>query len=263
MIEEILKKGKIIPIHEKNGIGSTKEAHIAKLNGKKYLLRICQDKETAEKYKKYYNLFKKYGFFPKLIESKDNYLLFEFINGRMCKEKEEKQIIMQIGKICGIINKINAKNYSEREHKSFKKLDLIEKYKIISNEKSKEITNFYKNLSKKVKLKTSLDAGDVTNDNFMVLGKKVYFVDIEAIKPNIKGYGIAKAFTSWFKTEEERKAFTKAYNSVNSMKFYNADYHKLVTLIFFINRLKFKFEKGEKRIVKTTIKKLNKLLKEI
>jgi hypothetical protein len=259
LINQILKSGKITSLAHSEGIGSTGEAHLAEFNGKKYLLRICKDKGTAERYIKYYNQFKKYGFFPELLETHDNYLLFEFIKGRTCKEEnEEIRVIEQVGKICAIINKGRA-NY-DYESGFFRKLNAISEKKILTNKKIDEIREFYK--KSKVKLKILLDAGDVTNDNFMVKGKKIYFVDIEAIKPNIKGFGIAKSFSSWFKSEKERKAFEKGYSKINSMKFFNKNYRDLCTLIFLIHRISFKHNKGEHKLVEISIKKLNRILSE-
>ena len=259
LISRILDYGKITSLTHSTGIGSTGEAHLAKYNSKKYLLRICKDKETAERYIKYYNQFKKYRFFPKLLETQDNYLLFEFIKGRTCKEEtEDTKVIEQIGKICAIINKGKA----SYDYKSgfFRKLNAISEKKILTKSKISEIREFYR--KSKVNLKISLDAGDVTNDNFMMAGKKVYFVDIEAIKPNITGFGIAKSFSSWFKNEKERKAFERGYSKVNSMKFFNKDYQDLCTLIFLIHRINFKHDKGEHNLVEISIKKLDRILLE-
>ncbi len=262
LIDFILKKGKISLLSKGREVGSTKEAHLAIFNGKKYLLRICPDRETAKRYISMYKKFKKYNFLPKLLEFKDNYILFEFIPGRNCYERENKETIYKIGKICGIINKFKAKNDFQESRRFFQKLNALKEKKILSNNKLDEIKECYSYFDKKIKLHGALDAGDVTNDNFIVKKGKVYFVDIEAIKENIKGYGIAKAFSSWFKEKSERDYFKKGYNKFNSFKFFNEDYMRFVTLIFLINRINFKSDKGEKAIVKQSIFKLNKLLKE-
>lgn len=264
MIQQILRAGKIKSISHEEGRGKTGEAHLAELNGRKYLLRICPNEETANKYLGFYNKFKKYRFFPKLLESEGKYLLFEFIQGRGCHEKEDPEIINEIGKICGIINKTKADyDYLEKGRFFMKTKAIIDK-NILLEDKVSEINNTFNMLRKKVNLRVALEAGDVTSDNFVLDKKgKVYFVDIEAIKPNFKGYGIAKAFSQWFKTDKEREAFARGYNSVNSMKFYTDEYAKLTTLIFFVQRINFKFDKGEMPIVRKSIKKLDMLLKEV
>jgi len=258
LLPQILASGKIKRLYSSRGSGTTGEAHLAKYKNKKYLLRICPNEETAKRYINYYKKFRKYKFFPKLLEESGKYLLFKFIEGGETREdNEDKKTIYQIGKICAIINKSKA-NY---DYKTvfLRKLKIIKEKNILNEDKIKEIECFYK--KSKAKLKTSLDAGDVTNDNFVRgKNKKIYFVDIEAIKPNIKGFGIAKAYSSWFKKEDEREAFEKGYNSVSSMKFFNKDYNDLCTLVFLVHRIKFKFEKGEKRLVEISIMKLNRIL---
>jgi len=261
IIDEILKRGKLKSMSVETGVGSTGEAHLATLEGKKYLLRICKDEETANKYIGYYNKFKKHGFFPKLLESTGKYVLFEFIEGRRCSENESLRVIRRIGRIAAQINKAKADYDYQKSGRFFKKLEEIRQKKFIPEDLAIKAIGLYNLLNKKIKLKYALDAGDMTNDNFMISKKgKVYFVDIEAIKPNIKGYGIAKGFSSWFKDDKDKEYFTKGYNSAGSMNFFTEDYMKLVTLIFFIDRIRFKSIKGEMNIVKITISKLNKLL---
>lgn len=261
LIPSILEKGQIKSISLEEGIGSTGEAHLALLDGAKYVLRICPDEETANKYLGYYKKFKRHGFFPRLLETRGKYMLFEFINGRMAKESEEPEFIFQVGKICALINKVRAKNDYQKSRKFYRKLEEIKTKKIISDKLALKAEEVYRKLDERVFLKASLDAGDVTNDNFMVgLDNKVYFVDIEAIKPNIKGMGIAKAFSTWFKTTEAQKEFMRGYESISSMDFYTEDYAKMTTLIFFVQRIRFKAEKGEQYYVKRTINKLERLL---
>lgn len=259
MIQDILKEHRLTSLSiEAMGIGASGEAHLAKYKGKKYILRICEDGETAKRYEGYYKKFKKYGFFPKLLERDGKYVLFEFIKGRNCHEQESLRFIKQIGKICGIVNTSEVKvNY---EKKFFRNLNSIKRNGYLPKSKIKEIIEFYKLNKHKVKLKTALDANDVTNDNFMVSGGKVYFVDIEAIKPYIKGFGIAKAFTSWFKTPRTRDTFRKGYDSASSMRFYTEDYADLCTLIFLVQRINFKSAKGEHKIVRVALKRLNNIL---
>jgi thiamine kinase-like enzyme len=259
LITEILERGKLKPI-SKEGMGSTGEAHLAVLDGQKYLLRICPS-EKVQRYINYYRKFRKYGFIPRLLERKNNYLLFEFIDGRVAHEHESPKVIKEVGKICAIINKLGARYSFKRERSFLEKLDEVKRKKVISQTIYDETLRLYKELKTKVKLKTSLDAGDVTSDNFMI-GKngRVYFVDIEAIKPNIKGMGIAKSFAVWFKKENEKEHFREGYKSIGSMDFYTDDYGKLATLLFFVQRIRFKANKEEMDVVRRTINKLERLL---
>jgi len=261
LIPQILKKGQIKSITLENGIGSTGEAHLAFLGKEKYLLRICPDEETANKYLGYYKKFKRYGFFPKLLETMGKYMLFEFVNGKRCREHETPETIRQVGRICAIINKAKVPKNYKRNGSFIQKLEEIKNKKVINCELAQKTLENYALLEAKIKLRLSMDAGDVTCDNFMVDKKgHVYFVDIEAIKPNIKGMGIAKAFSTWFKTPEMQKEFRRGYVSISPMSFYTEDYAKMVTLIFFIQRIRFKSNKGEIDLVKQTIKKLERIL---
>ncbi len=259
LIDNLLDKAKITSLSSLKEVGTTHEAHLAELNGKKYLLRICKDEKTAVKYKRIYKRFQRYGFFPKLIASKGQYLVFEFILGRICNKNESEKTIFQIGRIVAIINKVNAKY--DFENGFLDKLNSIKSFKILSSKKISEIKDYYKKHIKKAKLETALDASDVTNDNFIFYKGKIYFVDIEAIKPNIKGFGIAKSFLDWFKKPSEQKTFEKGYNSISSMRFFNKEYKNLCSVIFLIHRINFKYKKGDCSLVKISIKKLNKILK--
>ena len=179
LISQILENGKIKSMTHGFGIGSTGEAHLAVLDDKKYLLRICPDKKTTKKYWGYYRKFKKYNFLPKLLEIRGRYMLFEFIEGRTAYEKDSPKVIYQVGKICAIINNYKVDKGYKRKKSFAEKLQEIKNKKIISRELLAKVEGEYKQLDKKVKLKNSLDAGDVTNDNFIVNQKgKVYFVDI-------------------------------------------------------------------------------------
>jgi len=258
MIDNILSRGRIKRLFSVLGSGTTGEAHIAILNNKKYLLRICKDKETALRYTRLYKKLKRFGFFPKLIESEGKYLLFEYLIGRDLKEKEDKKNIFQVGKICGQINK--TKSYGKYEDKFLLKLEEVNKLKIFPLGVVEKVRERYNGLKRKIGPKIGLDAGDVTHDNFRLSNGKVYFVDIEAIKYQIKGIGITKAFISWFKQKEERESFRKGYNSVYSMNFFSKDYFELCSFIFLIQRIRYQFKKGNQTLVKIAIKRINKLL---
>lgn len=254
MIKKILEDGKIKTLFSSLGSGTTGEAHLATYKKQKYVLRICQDNQTAKKYKRIYNLFKKQKFLPRLLESYKHYLLFEYIPGRDLKEKERPEIIKQVGKICGLINKSISKG--TWKNKTLSKLKEIENKKIITKKLSKKTRKRYKQLLKRVELKFGWDAGDVTNDNFRLYKGKVYFVDIEAIKFQIKGFGLTKGLYVWFKDERSQEIFKKAYNSILNSKFYTKNYQEICLIIFLISRIRFKSNKGEKRSTKKAIKDL-------
>jgi Ser/Thr protein kinase RdoA (MazF antagonist) len=261
LINQILEYGKISILTSSRGSGTTGEAHLAQLKSKKYVLRICPDKKTAEWYIFLYRRLGKYEFLPKIIESQGKYLLLEYITGRDLKEKENKKIIYKVGKICARVNK--TKYAGKYKNKFLDKLTEITDKKIVSEEKSKQIEDMYKKLKRKVKPHLSLDIGDTTNDNFRFSKEgKVYFVDIEAIKYHIKGMSIAKAFYQWFKRPAERKSFIEGYKSEHPISYLTEDYLKLCSLIFLIQRIRFKHNKGEKAVLKKALLRLDELLEE-
>ena len=116
---------------------------------------------------------------------------------------------------------------------------------------------------KKTKMKLGLDIGDSTSDNFRLSeAGKLYFVDIEAVKYHLIGMSITKAFYNWFKRPEEQSAFLEGYSSVHQLKYFTKDYQTLCLLIFLIQRIRFKHNKGELSTLEKSLKKLEKLLAE-
>ena len=58
---------------------------------------------------------------------------------------------------------------------------------------------------KKFKQNVTLDTFDVSPANFRLSKGKVYFVDLDAIKPKLKGMGMIKCMFGWAEKEEERE----------------------------------------------------------
>lgn len=114
-------------------------------------------------------------------------------------------------------------------------------------------------LKKKVHPKIKLDANDVYPENFRLRKRKVYLVDIEAIRPLFKGQGIAKSFVRWFKTPKQREKFKEGYASVNSINFLTGDYLKFLYLNFFIRSIAIKLRLNTK-LNPEDLKRLNLLL---
>ena len=107
----------------------------------------------------------------------------------------------------------------------------------------------------------ALDANDITPSNFRLSKDgKVYFVDIEAIKPRIKGFGIAKFYIQWGKTSARRKAFDRGYSSIYSMKFLTQGYKDFIFLNFIIQEINYSIKIFRRDYSKQLIM-LDKLLK--
>lgn len=261
ILSEIIKNGEIKLLPSERGSGLTREVHVAEHQREKYIVRICSDVDTARSYMKVYTLYQKYSFIPRLLEQKGKYLLFEYIHGRDLREEgESPEVIRQVGRIVAVVNKEGKQRYTDKRVLS--QIADINKDSIVSPEKVEQIREAYYALKKKVKPETAFDANDVTADNFRLEQEtgKVYFVDIEAIKPRVRGFGVAKAYIQWFKTPSQRKAFLQGYSSVASTKFLTREYLRFCYLCFLVQRIPFKFNKGEKEIVARSLSKLEKLL---
>ena len=85
-----------------------------------------------------------------------------------------------------------------------------------------------------------MDANDVYPENFRLRKEKVYFVDIEAIKPLFRGHGIAKSFIKWFKTNKQREKFKEGYKSAASLNFLTKDYLQFLYLNYFMRSIAIK-----------------------
>jgi thiamine kinase-like enzyme len=236
------------------------EVHLVQYDDKKYVVRRCRELSKARLYEDISKKFEKYGFLPKFLGRFGKDVLYEYIEGRDLREKEEMKVFEQIGKISAHVNKFKIKgdtdkrfkkqlnelvsgefDFGVKETERRKRNKVKKKPKpIFSEEKEKQINYVFNLLKKKSKPIMALDANDITPGNFR-LGKngRIYFVDIEAIKPRIKGFGIAKFYLQWGKTPARVKAFNKGYSSISSMKFLTQEYKDFIFLNFIIQKINY------------------------
>jgi len=261
-MEHLLKNGEITLHKSDSGNGGlTKEVHLLKHKEKKYILRICPNKKTAENYLNLYHKLKKYKFFPELLDSKGKYLLFEYLEGRDLEIEDASKYAFEIGKIVALITKIKiSKNQLfNLDKKFFRKLTFITNKKILSKKLKEELTKRYKEYKRLSKIKVKIDLNDLSPSNFRLTKGKVYFVDIEAIKPEPRLYCIGKGFLKWFKKLRQRKKFLAGFNSIKGSKFLNKDELKFIYLYFLINNIYHKYERKDKSYTKQ-LKQINRLL---
>jgi len=253
--DQLIKNAKVT----RNKLAKTDELYWIEKDNKKYVLRIFKDKKHLNRCLQLYKKLGNKEFLPKLLASKKNKIIVEFIDGRECTKKDASSLAEKIGRICGIINKIKkiGDYTTEKNFAGYIKAMIKEEY--ISEKFAKKINDFRANLTKKIKLEITMDANDLYPKNFKVFNNKVYMVDIGAIKPLPKGLGIAKGFSRWFKTPEQQQKFLSGYGKENSLKFFTKDYKKLITLQFLMRRL------GIRAIMKlnTNIRKDLRSLKEL
>jgi len=246
-MKKILREGVIEILNSDSGEGGmSKKVHLLKHNGKGYVLRICKDKKTAIMYSKNLKKYEKERFLPKLIEISGKKILLEYIEGRDCKKKDALRVAYQVGKIIGTINRTKGKNLKIKDidQKFRNSLTKIKNNKVINTKTSKEILQRYYELRKNIKIQISLDCDDIVPSNFRISKGKVYLVDIEMIKENIRSRGIAKAFLRWFGTGKQREKLMKGYNSVNSSLFLTEEYLQLLYLYFLVTNMKIKIYDG-------------------
>ena len=232
-MKNILKEGRT-KIFKRGDGGQT---FLLTHKGKRYILRKCSTKKEADFYSSILKRLRKYDIMPKLYYQDKKNLILEYIQGRHVRKKDTLDVANQVGKICGIISKLKSKEKYNINQKFDYMLNILLKNKIINKNRKKKIKSYYIKQKKKINPKSIIDINDVHSENFKVRNGKVYFVDIEAIKPRIKGRGIIKALKKWFTTKEEEKAFLKGYNSTSSSKFLTPQYKEFLTFYFFVTDL--------------------------
>lgn len=261
-MKHILKKAKItLLLPEGPGGGLTGEAHLATYNGEKYVIRKCQDLKTAKFYEQVSKKLERYGFLPKFLGRYGKDIIYEYIEGRDLRKKERGEIFKQLGRIAAYINKIKVKgNLDKTLSKKLKELvsgkyvpnqKVIMRRKlsnirakpkaILSKNEAKQIKTLYNHLKKKVRPSFNFEGVGFEMGNFRLsIRGKIFLVDIEAIRPSIKGVGLAKHFLKWNKISQKRKEFARGYNSISSMKFLTPTYEDFCNLVFIIQALHFK-----------------------
>lgn len=259
--KELIRKGKIeLLFPEGGGGGLTGEVHLLTYDDQKIVIRRCINLGKAKYYEFLSKKLGKYGFLPKFLGRFGKDVAYEYLEGRDLKEKEKLIVFEELGRIGGLINSesyrknIDLEFYNKMNELvsgefSFnkkviicRKRDNIRKKpkKVFSREEAIKIKRLYKKIKKIVNPKITLDAVDFVAGNFRLSKGKIYLVDIECIKPSLKGQGIIKFFKEWGKTTPKKKAFLKGYKKSNKADFLSQYYLDLISLRFTVNALWFK-----------------------
>jgi len=204
--------------------------------GKFYKLRVFPSTKMAEKQESIVQLVSK--IFPKFYGRDRNYLLFEFLDARTISKDENPDIFLRIGEMCGEVNNIKADGNAKKdlEEHYYTVIESFLKKGIISSEDLRRILMVYKKLLCEIQYKVVLSIMDIQFANFMLDSQnKLYFVDEDGIDYNIQGYGF-DTFSDKF-DKKQIKYFFKGYNSVNSIKFYDKDYEKLVIFLHLVEKI--------------------------
>lgn len=280
-MKHILKKGEITLLmpDEETGGGLSGEVHLVTYDNKKYVVRRCIKISIAKEYENISKRFRKYKFLPKFLGRFGKDVLFEYIEGRDLTKIESLKSLEQMGKIAGYINKVKIKgDVSTRFNKQLKELSTggykltpkeqiklkrakNKKFKVVLNgEQIKKIKRVYNLLKKKLNPTLALDINDVSPNNFRIDKRgKIYLVDIEGIKPRIKGFGFAKFFLKFGKTSQRKKAYLRGYKSVNSSGYLTEEYLDFIFINFYIQKILYNIKIFDKDY-KKTLKSLNQIL---
>ena len=244
-MHDILSRGELaILLPEGEGGGLSGEVHLIRHNNQKYVVRRCQSLKTAKFYEFVSKELEKYAFMPKFLGRSEKDVLYEYIEGRDLREKERAEIFTQLGIIGAHVNQVPAQMNIDVDIRQKLRELVTGRYtysiKVIMRRKLSKISQkpesvltrddanatyaLYAFLKKKTRPEISLDIADFVPGNFRLRNRKVYLVDIESIKPNIKGAGTAKFRLKWGKSLLRQQHFKKGYQQIASMKFLNETY---------------------------------------
>ncbi|MDP3882283.1 MAG: hypothetical protein Q8Q31_05390 [Nanoarchaeota archaeon] len=241
-MKHIIHKGNISKLRG----GDSEETFLVRYCGKKFVLRIYEDRKTADYYVKVHKKLSKHGFLPALYYQEKNKILVEYIEGRNCKKSDALKVAAQIGKICALINQLRIKENRQKEKEISHLLHRIESNGLITDKESDYLENKYNLLKIKVKPKLAIDFDDVYPENFRLRRGKVYLVDLEGFETKIMGSGIGKAFLRWFKTSKQRRKFRRGYASIASARFLTKEYLQFLYLNFTISIIAYKVKRNQK-----------------
>jgi Choline/ethanolamine kinase len=260
-MKKILKEGKIsILLPDGEGGALSGEVHLIEHKDKKYVVRICSDIIKAKYYEEISKKLEKKKIIPKFLGRHKNNVFYEYIEGRDLKQNEKLDIFEQLGEIGAQVNKLKTNVNPEREFYDLLKQLSTGKFKpsvkvinrrkrskirkkpkkVFSKKDAVKIKELYKLLKNKTKANISLDISDFIPGNFRLRKGKVILVDIESIKPAIKGKGIAKGFQNYIKSKKRQEKFIKGYNKISSSKFISESYKDLYQLLFAVQASHFK-----------------------
>lgn len=278
-MKEMIRKGEIsILLPEEDCGGLTGEVHLVTYDDKKFVIRRCKKLATARYYEELSKKFEKYGFLPKFLGRYGKDVAYEFIKGRDLRDSERLSVFEEIGKIAGMINSVKSNKNADLEfynnlnelvsgnyrftekvatRRARNKITKKPK-KVLKNKKADEIKKVYLKIKKIVKPKITLDAGDFIPGNFRMRKGKVYLVDIECIRPLIKGQGISKFLRFWGDTPQRERAFMNGYSKYIKPEIKKEEYKDLIDLRFNVQALWFRTQVARK--FKENLKAIEKIL---
>lgn len=179
-MKHILKEGEIsVLLPEGQGGALSGEVHLIKHNDKKYVVRKCENLQTAKYYEEISKKLERYNFLPKLLGRFRKNVLYEFIDGRDLRQNEKSFVFEELGKIGAHVNNIatpssrfnltnalnelvSGKYAPSRKVLMRRKRSNIRKRPraVLQKKEAEKIKKLYKVLLNKTKAKFSLDIAD-------------------------------------------------------------------------------------------------------
>lgn len=256
--------------HEKPKIVKEITIEKSEKNRGSFFVQLKQEKlkvillEDDDELKNFLKLVPKIRYAPKIIFSKDRFVVVKWLEGKSIKgdniknndlmkiaqlqaEIHKKRVNFNKNQVIESIKKGILKNIKYLEEKSIFNENEIKKIKIIL------IKNFPKNP------KITLIHGDFNIDNLLKTKKGWFSIDNETVQIGFPGYDLGKPLNNICQNDSQRKIYLESYNKVSQINFYNSnkEFYQILFLIKqTVNRLKKKvpYDKNLKKIKEILIK---------
>lgn len=288
-IKQIIKQGEtslLLPDDKEKGGGLSWEVYLLQYKGKRYVMRRCPSLKHAKQHEKLSNRLEKHGFLPKLLGRSGKVLLYHYIEGRDLKNNEKAEAFKKLGMIAAHVNTIKSRGNPDRyflgllnelvkgkvtqtvKSKRRVALDIqsgirrkLKEKALFTKEQGNEIKKIYFYLRDFAKPKIVLDIVGINPGNFRLSKEgKIYFVDVDAVKSDFKGFGINRCFKYFSKSVKKQESLRKGYESVSSMQFLNKEYRDLCNLSSLIRTINVACQTGKdyKKDIRTLLKLVDK-----
>lgn len=266
-MKHLLKQGTLTRYAAPRGKGGgmSGEVHTLTHSSGTYIVRRCRSVERARLYVSLGKKLEHFGFLPKLLARHGVDVFYEYIPGRNVTKRDAARVAYAVGRIAAQINTVRARGpFNSRFYKHVRELEtgtfIVDRKMenarkraarsmqtsvtpIFTKAEAARIKRAYRRLKQKAKPTLALDMNDTQPANFRITPQgKVYFVDIEAVKPRVKGFGIAKGFLQWFTTPETRRRFLQGYQNVQPLRFFTQAYQDFCYLSFLLQKINYRWK---------------------
>lgn len=220
----------IEPLQKATGTSSNR-AFTVTAGGQKHKLRVCDSETQAEMVER--NATRFAHFVPKLHARDGRYVLLEFLEGyRQLSFAEMLSRTREIGRMCAEIHKYGDPVDHDPRRYFLEYLDSLRRQNAITPFIYHEMSAVYDENAGAVEAQVSLDLNDIYEANLMVgPAGTAYYVDEEAIRPAIRGLGIA-GLIRHFDRQQQWFDFLDGYNEVDDSRFLTPAYFALLRLVF-------------------------------